>query len=566
MRWFLFPLLFVTSIWAHQSSTTSSGKPLYWADKNVPIQINPQTADLSSSIVRTIISDSMNEWNSASSASARAVSSSKNQIRFTDNFSIYGSAVIGLTEISYNSSGVIQKASILLNDNYKFTSTPNSFADGSVYLGDVVTHEMGHLFGLSHSEVLNSSMFYSSFPGQSSLSLDDKSAIRQKYDFSGGTISGRVLGGDGIGVLGVHVQLVSRKSAEVIGAVSNQDGHFSISGLDLNNSYYLYTSPIKDKSSLPNYYSNVQTDFCPASYVGSFFSACGSEFDGFPQAITLNEQKPSINVGAVTINCSLRANDDYSYQKIQSTFAPVTIWESFEEDVHEKSFVGFFNPSSDWSQWERLKADLSGVPVTSFSPRYLKLNFLAHPFGNLMEYQMRVFQNGNEIAHEMMQESSLLGTFNNDMNVTQPLSSIASENVFEIEIRARTLNDAQIFLTYPSWVQYGSDSHMPYLLMLGIQEGASKASALPMFNSVQRVSDNESCLDAPFTYAVTKSDELDSKTIDRSTASSEFGSASCASTEPPDEGPHSSLMLLSIGFFLSLMLGQITKKTKNFLS
>lgn len=554
----------MSSLWAHQSSTTASGKALYWGNKNVPIQIKPQTDDLSSSQVRSIIEESMNEWNSVSSVNARVVPLSGNQIKFTQNFAIYGSAVIGLTEISYNSAGVIQKASILLNDNYKFTSTPHSFADGAVYLGDVVTHEMGHLFGLSHSEVLDSSMFYSSFPGQSTLSLDDKSAIRQKYDSSGGRISGRVLGGNSVGILGVHVQLISRKTGEVVGAVTDQDGNFSISGLDLNNSYYLYTSPIKNKSSLPSHYSNVQTNFCPSSYVGSFFSACGSNFDGFPQAITLTSLKPAVNIGVVTINCSLRANDDYAYQKLQTTFAPVTIWESFESDLREKSFVGFFNRSSNWSGWERLKVDLSGIPVTSSS--YLKLHLLAHPFGNLMEYQMRVLQNGSEVANEFMQESSLLGTFNTNLNVMHPLSTLANENVFEVEIRARNLNDALVFLTFPSWRQYGNDKHMPYLLMLGIHEGASQAIAKPLFNSVQRLSDNQSCLDAPFTYAVSHSEELETKTIDRSNASSELGSASCASTEPPDDGPSSSLMLLAMGFSLSLMLGQITKKTKNFLS
>ncbi len=564
MHWFLFLFLLSSSIWAHQSSTTASGKPLYWGNKNVPIQIKPQTDDLSSSLVRSIIEESMHEWNSVSSVNAGVVPLSGNQIKFTQNFAIYGSAVIGLTEISYNSSGVIQKASILLNDNYKFTSTPHSFADGSVYLGDVVTHELGHLFGLSHSEVLDSSMFYSSFPGQSTLSLDDKSAIKQKYDSSSGRISGRVLGGNSIGVLGVHVQLISRMTGEVVGAVTDQDGRFSISGLDLNNSYYLYNSPIKNKNSLPNYYSNVQSDFCPSTYVGSFFSACGSNYDGFPQAITLSSQRPSVNIGVVSINCSLRANDDYAYQKLQTTFAPVTIWESFESDLREKSFVGFFNRTSNWSGWERLKVDLSGIPLTN--SRYLKLNFLAHPFGNLMEYQMRVLQNGIEVANEVMRESSLLGTFNTNLSMMQPLSALASENIFDVEIRARNLDDALVFLSFPSWRQYASDKHMPYLLMLGIQEGASEATAQPLFNSVQRLSDNQSCLDAPFTYAVSHSDEVETKNIDRSKASSELGSASCASTEPPDDGPGTSLMLLAMGFSLSLMLGQITKKTKNFLS
>lgn len=559
-------LLFSWPLLAHQSSTTSSGNHLYWVNKNVPLEITSNTSDLSSSTVSGIIQDSMNEWNLASEAKVNASSASLNRIKFSHDFSIYGSAVIGLTEINYNSAGAIQKATILLNDNFIFTSNPGASSVGSVFLGDVVTHELGHFLGLDHSEVLKSSMFYSSFPGQSTLADDDKSGIRQKYGASLGRIQGRVLGGNHIGVLGVHVQVISRETGETIGVVTDETGYFSISGLALNNSYYLYTSPVKKIDSLPGYYANVQTEFCPGSYVGSFFTPCGSDHDGYPQPLTLTSHKTTLDVGSVTINCSLRADNDYSYQKVQSVFAPVNIWESYENDIHEKAFVGYFTQSTSWSKWETLKADLSGVSLSAFSSNFLKLKLITHQFGNLMEYQMRVFQNGLLIADETLSTSFSLGTFDTDLAVSSLLSTTPSENVFAIEIRGRKLTNSLVDKTFPSPGQFATEGHMPYLLLLGISQGATGASAAPLFNNVQLLSDNSSCLDAPFTYQVNKSNVLTESEINPHGGEMGAVGAACGTIDPPNSGPGSSLPLLVTGFTLSLFMGLVSKKAKNILS
>jgi hypothetical protein len=561
----LLSLLFSLPLLAHQSSTTSSGNHLYWANKNIPLEISSNTSDLSSSSVSSLILNSMNEWNLASTAKVNPSSTSANHIKFTHDFSIYGSAVIGLTEINYNSSGAIQKATILLNDNFVFTSNPNTVDTGTIYLGDVVTHELGHFLGLDHSEVLKSSMFYTSFPGQSTLADDDRSGIKQKYGASLGRIHGKVLGGNHIGVLGVHVQAISRKTGETIGTVTDETGYFSLSGLELNNSYYLYTSPIKKIDSLSGYYANVQNEFCPGSYVGSFFTPCGSDHDGYPQPLALTASKATLDVGSVSINCSLRANNDYSYQKVQTIFNPISIWESYENAIREKAFVGYFTQTASWSKWETLKADLSGIPLSAFSSSFLNLKLIANQFGNLMEYQMRVYQDGLLIADKTI-SPSFLGIYENDLSVSSLLSANASENNFEIEIRARKLTSSLVDKTFPSPSQFTTESHMPYLLLLGISEGSTATSATPVLNNVQFLSDNDSCLDAPFTYQVNKSTVLSENGI---TARSDEGGpigAACGTIDPPDSGPGSSLPLLVAGFTLSFLLGLLSKKAKNILS
>lgn len=186
---------------------------------------------------------------------------------------MYGSAVVGLTELSYSNTGTINSARVLLNEqDYIFVDTPGISFGNDIYLKDVVSHEVGHFIGLGHSEVLNSTMFYQTYPGQAELSADDIAGARAKYNTGLGKISGNIMGGSHIGILGVHIQAVSRKTGQAISSTSDQNGYFEIAGLDVADTYYLYTSKLKYLEALPSYFANVQTDFCPSSYVPSFFS------------------------------------------------------------------------------------------------------------------------------------------------------------------------------------------------------------------------------------------------------------------------------------------------------
>ena len=384
---------------AHQASLNSSGNELFWSNPTVPVVIRSNSNDMTSSQVLSVITNSMNQWNLNSRVKINAVGSSINEIRFQTNWS-FGSAVLAVTEINYNPAGAIQKANILINDNYIYRATPGLYFYPEVFLGDVVTHEIGHLFGLSHSEVLNSSMFYSSFAGQSTLSSDDKAGIRQKYDLGFGSITGNVKGGNSIGVLGVHVQAISHKTGESIGAITNDSGYFRIGGLDLNDTYYIYTSPLKNPESLPEYYSNTQNQFCPGNYVGSFFSACGRENDGKPQGISLTSHRSTVNVGTISINCTLRSDSDYDFQKLQQVFSPVLIYNYREDQKYQKAFVGWFRRSvlETWTPSDLLKVDLSDFNNLSGTQKYLRFSLVSYPMGVPLKYQMIVLNNNVPVS------------------------------------------------------------------------------------------------------------------------------------------------------------------------
>lgn len=548
---------------AHQSSLSDNGLKVRWPLTSVPLAIQTNTSDLTSSITKNIILSSINEWNNVSTTKVSVTNSSSNQIVFSTDFSIYGTGVLGVTQLNYNSAGIIQAATIFLNDNYTFSSTPGFYSGSQVYLGDVVTHELGHFFGLSHSEVLDSSMFYSSFSGQYSVAPDDIAGIRHKYNSGYGVISGYMKGGSDIGVLGVHVQVISSKTGKAIGAISGEDGYFEIGGLNLDDTYYLYSSPIRNSDSLPSYYSTTQNEFCPASYVGSFFSDCGIENDGLPRPIVLSAAQSRVDLGDVTINCSLRTNQDYNYQKLQTTFSPITIWEyDVAEGITEKAFVGYFlsSTSTSWSTDEVFDIDLTSYP-SSTGNKYFKVNLVSYPFGDKLEYELDVEKNGVLVSHETRSYSYVTQTYNPDLEASLPLDTIAANNNFRIKIRAKKLSNTLTAQTFPSSAIFSTSSHLPYLLTLGVWQ-MSSGDYTSLNIAEVNLSDNSSCLDAPYTYAVSKGKDLGGTSVDAAAAS-----PACATIGPPDQtGGGGNLPILSLGFLLAMLLGITVKSRKNILS
>jgi len=562
---------------AHQTSLTPSGKELFWANPQVPMVIGTNTSDLTASQIKTIILESMAQWNQSSSAKIHSSPSSVNQIKFVENYP-YGSAVLGMTQLTYNSAGAIQSAVITLNDDYTFRGAPGLYPTGQVFLGDVVTHEIGHLFGMSHSEVLDSSMFYSSFSGQSTVSYDDKTGIRKKYDSSYGTISGYVKGGNNIGVLGAHVQAISRRTGEASGVISDETGHFSLEGLDIEDTYYLYISPVKNSSSLPGYFSNVQDEFCPGKYAGSFYSACGRDSDGRPYGIDVSYQQPFVDVGTVSISCNLKTNLDYDRSKNDGSNVVVDLWDFASDQSYEKSFVGWFrnktsewvNPSwfndtsNKWSPADKFVIDLSGL--NNPAGKVLKVALVSHPMGGQLEYEMELFQYGTKLsgAGRKRELQPLTETHKIDFSSYIELSHLNAANQFEVRLQAKFLTSTIAAATFPSLSIFSSETHLPYLLVASLWERTPDGLLQPILNNGQILSDNSSCLDAPYTYAVNRARSIENST--QATTQPTTPGTSCGTIDPPDDGPGGQLPLIMMGFLLAMISSSLLKYRKKFLS
>jgi YVTN family beta-propeller protein len=176
-----------------------------------------------------------------------------NLVTFEDDYS-FPSNVIGVTptlsalrRAAYDDRivlpGQIVDSDMLLNPQVPFRTPSYDPGANAIDLQSVVTHEAGHFFGLTHSGVLNSTMFFVLQPGQGAASLeaDDRAAIAAAYpgptfaaDFA--TITGRVVrGGTGYAVPGALVTAVQLDGGvpadSAASDYTDEGGNYALRGL-----------------------------------------------------------------------------------------------------------------------------------------------------------------------------------------------------------------------------------------------------------------------------------------------------------------------------------------------
>ena len=187
--------------------------------------------------------------------------------------------VLGLTQVWYNTdTGEILEADIVLNDlsyhfstNVRDTSGYGSQSSGygrNVYIENVITHELGHAFGLSHSAGMQSTMLFMESPEQAYLGCDDQIAIRFLYPGDDNGVRGALRGSvvsetNGASIFGAHVLAISRKRGTVLAtAITDSSGNYSINALEPG-SYFLIAEPFfAGASALPSYYSSINSRVC----------------------------------------------------------------------------------------------------------------------------------------------------------------------------------------------------------------------------------------------------------------------------------------------------------------
>ncbi len=200
--------------------------------------------------------------------------------------------------------------------------------------------------------------------------------------------------------------------------------------------------------------------------------------------------------------------------------------------------------------------DLSG------SQKYLRVNLIARMFGNLLEYEMIVKRNGVQVAGpNNITYSNLTQTYDTDLTSLIPLSATASENIFEVSLRSKKLSTVLALQTFPELETFVTNQYLPYLLLSSIVTTSG-----PLLDTASNLSDNSSCLDAPFTYAVTRARTLASSSEVGDKEQVNPAGLSCGTTGgvPPAGGPGPGMMI--IGFCMALALSSLRKTAKNFLS
>ncbi len=390
------------------------------------------------------------------------------------------SNVLGLTQVWYRTdTGEILETDIALNDrDFQFTTDPRdttgSGAGGThntsgrktrVYIENVLTHELGHAFGLSHSALLQSSMLFMESPEQAHLGCDETVGIRAVYPAadasSRGMLSGQVVDPAGKALFGAHVVAISRRRGGVLAsAMTDREGNFSIEALEPGE-YFLMAEPfLAGSQALPSYYSGMKTNFCPGgeNFARTFLMA---ENGLVPHSFNVRSGA-STSVDTIHAQCTSLGGAAVSSIATGSSIstAPVV----FDGLSDQRNGFGFADRSvrGSGTSYYRLKSadghlEIHAVAYSLFSP--LKTTLALYDSG------------GGRVAADTKDE-----VYNGDSGYTNFDSSLVADSLPPGDYYVRLDTASLSSVHYPAG-QIMMDS-APFLLLTGsVNESAPPLSA-----------------------------------------------------------------------------------------
>ena len=249
-----------------------------------------------------------------------------NLVTFADDEYDFGSAVlaVGLTTSFTETTwfqgrwvrpGQTVDADMLFNPAQEFR-TPTSGGFGSD-IQSVATHEAGHLFGLAHSAVETSTMFFVLPPGLDAVTLEteDEEAIFKAYPettalAAGARLSGKIFDDSGsVPIAGGAVFLMDTASDDTVGCdYSLPDGSFEFAGLPAG-TYHLSIHPLDGSASIghliPGYVNELVDSTAVALFVPEFWDTSESNSDDPTVASGI-----TLTAGEVRTDVDLIANVD----------------------------------------------------------------------------------------------------------------------------------------------------------------------------------------------------------------------------------------------------------------
>jgi hypothetical protein len=498
--------LFCAPCYAYTPTLTQDGKPVRWqGEARLELAGNPSNqSGLSPGDFFTAVTQGLQRWKAASGGTVdfdywqgTDPSVYEPNSDYNGLSSIYfasaargasglSSNVLGLTQVWYDTdNGQILETDIVLNDqNYHFTMNPRDTsgygsstggAGRNVYVGNVITHELGHAFGLSHSGGLQSTMLFMESPEQAFLGCDEQIAIHALYpDGSSrarGAITGAVLAPSRAPIFGAHVLAISRRRGTVLAtAITDRAGHYRIAALEPG-AYYLLVEPFfAGSSALPAYYSGMNVNVCGGHAFSRTLLMAGGVGAVLPIEVSAGS---SAKAPAVTVRCE---NDGGA--AVVSDSDDASIWEApaiydGASGAHGFGMADRFTGSGTLNyKLTDVKGHLEihALSYTLYSPVHASLE-LYDSYGNAVQATR---------AENIYQGES--GYVNYDSAL---VADDLPEGDYELHVSSRSLR-ASLYPAGPLSVD-----NVPFLLITGSvnEQAPSLASTLP-FNGRCRMDEN----------------------------------------------------------------------------
>lgn len=594
-KWIIFVLIFAfQNVNAYVFSKTNSGANIKWqmSEKSITMYANPnplntfyKTSTLSNDEVMSILNASVAQWNSASPYKIQVFYSDQNiplgqdvSFRFSDDATMFGSGVVAVTQIGHNPySGEILSADILINESYSnggtiFTDSSFNSANSYAYLGDVITHELGHLLGLSHSEVIGSSMNYAIFKDQSTVSQDDIAGIRDLYDSNAldGAIKGKVVAGENaVAIFGTHVQLISTSTNEVVqGQLTDENGEFFFDNLNINDSYYVFISELKNLDDISNssqqYYQTIRNDFCSGGdFIASFYTKCGPRNAGQPQLFKLDSNQSYLDIGNISLRCKHNISQDYYIKKSDNESFSLSISANGNAFSHVGLFSDLDISNGLAGNGDKLQLDLSHLD--NVGGQTYQLSVKSTGIGSAFDTVIKVKRtDASTYSSYYSTTNSSSGKLETDRTISLALSSSSSANIFDIEIYPIQISSSQgneIFANVSKLQNVGNQ----YVLIgqIGDNLGSTFDASISSSNLPDTIyyEDNMACLEGNAQYTVSAYTPLSSFQPDEDDQAQTF---SCATVDFDGGNGGNGPLSLVFGILLFFTLSSLKKKSDFF--
>jgi hypothetical protein len=590
---FLFLFSYVETADSFVHSRNEAGLKLKWPTTKPNVKFhffqesNTFNTEAERNALRVIMDDSIAQWDDVgllnisyelnySNSRARG----RNDIYFdcASNCELLDSNVLGVTQVVFeNATGHIVETDIILNDTIGLNAIPNE----TFYIGNVLTHELGHALGMGHSEAGHASMFYLATNGQFEISPDEVAGYHTLYrtNSSVSTIKGQVIGGDDNSPLfGVHVILIDVGSGELAATtISDEVGYFEIRGVDPNKDYSILTSPIRNPSVLPGYFADVRNDYCIGrqQIKKSFWQGCGASDEGHPVKVNVDSGQ-TLNLGRVSVRCNIETPVAYNLNRDSGY--------NLDLSDYSNSFVGYKTLNDiKLSSFDIVNIDLSTeiLPaVNSGEQLYLEVSLSTQQLYSMIRLRTKVvFADYSEATFGLT--DLLTGDHTAKSDVTFRLnldSGLSDDNSFEFQIAGKNfatttfgntvlngyINDSNLAATledfFPDYSNLAEDSFF-YLFNARIVKRLTNGSYenLGYVNNSYQKYDNGFCADAPLSYRtfpkVVANASQETGTIEMNQEDGLTDAlGGCGTISPPGSGPGGGNMMFIFSLVLGLLL------------